>query len=123
MLQANKCQIRGSDLVERLDLDRRFCMNFTNVLTWTSAPPALAPASSAGIPASSSNGTGGRQREVGLEASSTGRPSDATFMDRLTHPFGRGQAPPQAAIHVRRPAHPLTTHMNGNVVLNSRGTK
>ena len=41
-MQARNCRIFGSDLVERLGLDRRFCIEFKTLLTWTSA---LAPSS------------------------------------------------------------------------------
>ena len=37
-VQARNCRIFGSDLVERLGLDRRFCIEFVTRLTWTSAP-------------------------------------------------------------------------------------
>eukprot|EP00884_Botryococcus_braunii_P019690 jgi/Botrbrau1/6404/Bobra.49_1s0021.1 len=40
LISSTRCQIRGSDLVERLQLNKRFCMSFTNKLTWTSAPVA-----------------------------------------------------------------------------------
>lgn len=36
-LQATNCRISGSDLIENLHLDQRFCLAFKVTLTWDSA--------------------------------------------------------------------------------------
>ena len=36
VLQAERCRIRGSDLVENMKLDSRFALRFTTELTWSS---------------------------------------------------------------------------------------
>jgi hypothetical protein len=35
--QAENCRIRGSDLIENMKLDQKFCMRFTTELTWLTA--------------------------------------------------------------------------------------
>ncbi|KAL3139843.1 hypothetical protein ABBQ38_004141 [Trebouxia sp. C0009 RCD-2024] len=37
VIQATNCQISGSDLIENLHLDQRFCLSFKVTLTWDSA--------------------------------------------------------------------------------------
>ncbi|KAK9810001.1 hypothetical protein WJX72_003183 [[Myrmecia] bisecta] len=36
LIQSVNCQIRGSDLVQRIRLDERFCLAFTSALSWVS---------------------------------------------------------------------------------------
>eukprot|EP00195_Chlamydomonas_chlamydogama_P016167 CAMPEP_0202894648 /NCGR_PEP_ID=MMETSP1392-20130828/4006_1 /ASSEMBLY_ACC=CAM_ASM_000868 /TAXON_ID=225041 /ORGANISM="Chlamydomonas chlamydogama, Strain SAG 11-48b" /LENGTH=274 /DNA_ID=CAMNT_0049579399 /DNA_START=174 /DNA_END=998 /DNA_ORIENTATION=+ len=37
VLQAENCRIRGSDLIENMRLDQKFCLRFTTELTWRSS--------------------------------------------------------------------------------------
>ena len=101
-LQASECHLRGSDLVERLRLDERFCLSFTTRLTWSPAPPV-----------------NGRQdthtmAETALANDSSAaaqsvESSDRGFfgaLSRFPRPFGGNDAAlagpaPQAQIHVR----------------------
>lgn len=59
VLQAENCRIRGSELIENLRLDERFCMRFSTELTWQesrAAPHAPhAPHAAASV---ASNGSG-----------------------------------------------------------------
>ena len=48
--QATNCRIHGSDLVQRLKLDQRFCVQFQTHLTWQASPAAQQQAAN-GAPA------------------------------------------------------------------------
>ena len=45
-MQATNCRIHGSELVQRLQLDRRFCIYFQTRLTWEAAARPLQSSSS-----------------------------------------------------------------------------
>lgn len=63
-LEATNCRVRGSEMVENLRLDERFCMRFVTQLTWQSGdvaagrvPAALADSGeSSTAPAAASEG-------------------------------------------------------------------
>ena len=49
VLEAERCELEGSDLLRRMRLNDRFTLNFTTALTWT--PGGAAAAAGAGAPA------------------------------------------------------------------------
>lgn len=42
LLRAENCRIKGSDIIENLKLDDKFCMAFETELTWRESAPAAA---------------------------------------------------------------------------------
>ena len=82
--QATNCRITGSDLVQRLKLDERFCVLFTTHLTW-----AAAVASQAAAASSNGHEAGGGWMQ--------------SFTSQLSRPFSRGASASDAALlgHVK----------------------
>lgn len=56
LLKAANCRINGSDLVSRLNLDQRFCVEFQTTLTWMPAPATLQQNAAAAAPVPLQNG-------------------------------------------------------------------
>jgi hypothetical protein len=112
MLQASECRLRGSDLVERLRLDEKFCIAFTTRLTWTPAPPVLAPAPAQGRDGGASASTSSSTATLQESSARNGSRDEGVLgvLSRIPRPFGGpsggGAAPAapasQARIHVRR---------------------
>jgi hypothetical protein len=57
VLRAEGCRLDGSAQVKKMELDRRFELHFSTVLTWGCAPPPPAAAGSAGSRPGGSNGS------------------------------------------------------------------
>lgn len=64
IFESGECRLKGSDLLQRLGLDKRFVLGFHTVLTWqpntaAAAAPDAGPATTAGAASSNGNGGGG----------------------------------------------------------------
>lgn len=109
MMEAENCTLRGSDLLERLRLDQRFCMRFVTQLTWSSPlwDPSAAARAQAGQPHAqsspqSTNGTASPYSSIPGPNSSNGangtNGTHAALIGSNGAAIGRNAAPPGGSV-------------------------
>ena len=89
------CRLRGSDLLERLELDKRFVLYFHTVLTWQ--PVGSGGGSGKGAPPSSASSSSSSSSIVGGGLGSIHAQSEVQVWSEVVGPF---RAIPRAALQV-----------------------